>query len=31
MFDRSIDETESVANFGILFSAYLKFEQTIAE
>ena len=31
MFDKSLDETDSVADFGILFSAYLKLEQTIAE
>lgn len=31
VFDESIDECDSVSTFGILYAAYLKFEQTIAD
>jgi len=30
VFEESMDKCESVASFGILYSAYLKFEQTYA-
>ena len=31
VFDESIDECDSVSTFGILYAAYLKFEQTISD
>ena len=31
VFDSSLDKCDSVASFGILYSAYLKFEETIAD
>lgn len=31
VFDQSMDTCETVAAFGILYSAYLKFEQTLAD
>lgn len=31
VFDQSLDVCDTVASFGILYAAYLKFEQTICE
>jgi regulator of sigma D len=31
VFDQSLDFCDTVASFGILYAAYLKFEQTISE
>ena len=31
VFDQSLDVCDTVASFGILFAAYLKFEQTISD